>query len=59
MSVSIYDVNGKLVERLIDNEYREAGDYNIEYRPSGASGVLFARVEAAGETKTAKILLLK
>jgi hypothetical protein len=59
VTVSVYDVTGKLVDTLVDNAYREAEQYRIEYRPSAATGVYFVRVSAGGQAKTTRIVLLK
>jgi hypothetical protein len=59
VTVSVYDVTGRLVDTLVDNAYREAQEYRMTYRPSAATGVYFVRVSAGGEAKTTRIVLLK
>ena len=56
--VGIYDVSGRLVERLVDEE-RAAGSHRVRYSARSASGVYFARIETAGTTASTKIIVLK
>ena len=59
VTVSVYDVTGRLVDTLVDNAYREAEEYQIAYRPTNATGVYFVRVSAGGEARMTRIVLLK
>jgi hypothetical protein len=59
ISISVYDVNGRLVDVLVDNEYREPNEYRVQYRPSGPTGIYFLRLEAREKARTLKIVLLK
>ena len=62
--VRIYDVSGRLV-RTVDDSFREAGPHEVRWNGrnrSGdavASGVYFVRLEAAGDSKTRKVVLLR
>ncbi|MCD4829104.1 MAG: T9SS type A sorting domain-containing protein [Candidatus Cloacimonetes bacterium] len=55
----VYNIRGRRVATLVD-EYLQAGEHAITWTAAGcASGVYFTRLEAAGETHTRKMLLLK
>jgi hypothetical protein len=59
VDLSIYDVNGRLVERLVSG-VRDAGKHMIEWNASGlASGIYFYRLKAGEFTQTRKLVLLK
>jgi hypothetical protein len=59
VNLSIYDVNGKLVETLVDG-YREAGDYTSTWNGSNvASGTYLYRLTVDGQSITRKMTLLK
>ena len=49
----------RLVEVLLDNEYREPNEYHLDYRASGATGIYFVRLQAGGKTESLKIIMLK
>ncbi len=59
VSLRVFDVAGRLVETLVDDAYRPAGTYTVAYRARGASGVYFVRLDAGGDARTFKIVLLK
>ncbi|MDH4037962.1 MAG: S8 family peptidase [Candidatus Krumholzibacteria bacterium] len=59
VSLSVYDVTGRLVDTLLDDAYRSAGVHSERYQSSRASGVYFVRLTAGGETATRKVVLLK
>ena len=47
VSLIIYDVLGKEIRRLVDNEFKQAGIYSIDFNePTLASGVYFYRLIA-------------
>jgi hypothetical protein len=47
VSLIIYDILGKEIRRLVDNEFKQAGIYSIDFNePSLASGVYFYRLIA-------------
>ncbi len=55
----VYDVLGKVVERLID-EVRPAGHYRVKFGASGIpSGVYFYRLTAGGFSQVRKLLVLR
>ena len=62
--VRVYDVSGRLV-RTVDDSFREAGPHQILWDGSNgngdaiARGVYFVRLEAAGDSKTRKVVLLR
>ena len=59
VDLSIYDINGRMVEQLI-NDVKLAGSYDINWDASmNASGVYFIRFNADGNMHTQKILLVK
>jgi hypothetical protein len=47
VSLIMYDLLGREVVRLVDNEYKKAGTYNVQLDASGfSSGVYFCRFQA-------------
>jgi hypothetical protein len=59
VSVAIYNVSGRLIERLV-NERQTAGDHTIEWNASQeSSGIYFCRFESNGVVETRKLILLK
>ncbi len=59
VSIAVYDVNGRLVERLISGRM-EAGRHQTVWEASAASaGLYLVRMEAAGHSDTRKINLVK
>ena len=59
IELSIYDINGRLVEKLVDS-YQFAGSYNVTWNASHiSSGVYFVRLSAASNTLTQKVMLIK
>lgn len=67
VSLKAYDVLGRLVKTLVNNEVESAGNYEVRFDGSGlASGVYFYRLTASpvsgantGYTKVMKMVLLK
>ena len=59
VNLSIYDVEGRLVETLVDAKTQEPKEYRLDWRPPGATGIYFVRLVAAGETRYTKVVLLK
>ena len=59
VSLEVYDVQGKLVRTLVNNERREPKQYEITFRPEKASGVYFVRLESGGQVKTMKVVMIK
>jgi hypothetical protein len=59
VNLSVYDVNGRLVERLIDGVQHE-GEHAVEWNAAGrASGVYFYRLTAGDVVKVKRMVLLK
>jgi FlgD Ig-like domain/Beta-propeller repeat len=64
VSVSVFDVHGAMVIRLIDTE-RSAGSYSVRWEGTDArgvpvsSGAYFVKIQFGNETRTMKIVLLK
>jgi hypothetical protein len=57
--LDVYDVRGRLVARLEDGP-REAGVHEVHFTPRGlASGVYLARLRAAGQVRTIRMLLVQ
>jgi hypothetical protein len=59
VTLVLYDVAGRVVDRIIGGEYRDANRYSFSYEPRAASGVYFLKLESGGEVVTRKISLLK
>lgn len=59
VNLSVFDVNGRLVDRLVE-EVRAPGFYDIRWEARGvASGAYFIRFSTEKFTKTQRVLLLK
>jgi photosystem II stability/assembly factor-like uncharacterized protein len=59
VSIKIYDVNGKEVAQLI-NQNQKAGYYTVEFNASNlASGMYFYRIQAGEFSATKKMILIK
>ena len=59
VTLEVYDVNGKLVETLIDG-YMNAGKRSLDFNAAGlSSGTYFYKISANGYTDTKKMLLVK
>ena len=60
VTLSVYDLSGKLVSQLINNEIRTEGSYSYEFDGSNlSSGLYMYRLSAGKYTETRKMLLLK
>ncbi len=65
VTVAVYDVRGARLATLVNNEQRDAGTYYHDWQGRDdherilPSGVYFARIEHAGNTRSRKLLLLK
>ncbi len=60
ISLKIYDVSGRLVDVIINNEFRHAGSYEVKYNAENlASGVYFIVLKTNNYTALKKIVLLK
>lgn len=60
ISISVFDLNGNIVEKLIDDKLMEPGNYNITWNASDrASGIYFINFSSNEKTSTQKIILQK
>jgi len=56
----IYDVSGKLVDIIINNEYKPAGTYEVKYNAGKlSSGIYFLQMDADNFRSSVKMILLK
>ncbi len=59
VELSIYDMNGRLVNELVNTTY-SAGTHSVNFNASGlASGVYYYRLNTGGEIFTKKMTLIK
>ena len=59
VKLSIYDISGKLVETLV-NEQKNAGYYSIDWNAEKvSSGIYFYRIDAGEFIETKKCMILK
>ena len=59
IKLSIYDINGRLVENIVDS-YQYAGTYNISWNASNfSSGIYFVSLSTNSNLLTQKIMLVK
>lgn len=60
VTLSIYDLQGRRVARLLDHEWREAGTHEVAVPRAGwKPGVYLYRLEAEGLSATRKMVLLE
>ncbi|MDD5362178.1 MAG: T9SS type A sorting domain-containing protein, partial [Ignavibacteria bacterium] len=63
VKLMIYDILGREIKTLVNNEFRSAGKYITEFDGSGfASGVYFYRIQVSGGkdfTAIKKMILIK
>jgi len=56
----VYDMLGREVAVLIDNERRDAGKYSVKFDATYLqSGIYISRLTAGNFTKTKKMILMK
>jgi len=59
VKLSIYDINGRLIEKLV-NDRKNAGYYTVEWNADNvSSGIYFYRIEAINFSKVKKCLVVK
>tara|TARA_B100000674_G_scaffold491242_1_gene508731 strand:- start:93 stop:1613 length:1521 start_codon:yes stop_codon:yes gene_type:complete len=59
VSISIYDINGKLIEQILD-VYQSAGNHKAKWNPKGIStGVYIVKLELNSNVYTHRVVLLK
>lgn len=60
VNLKIYDINGALVENLLNNSFRTAGSYTVNWTPKNvSSGVYFYQLKAEGKTVVKKMHYLR
>jgi hypothetical protein len=60
VSLYVYDINGRLVIKMIDNEIKTEGNYTYEFDGSELpSGMYFYKLTAGNFTETKKMILIK
>ena len=60
VSLSVYDMSGKLVAELINNETKTEGSYSYEFDGSRlSSGMYVYRLTAGKHSETRKMILVK
>jgi hypothetical protein len=58
--MKVYDVLGKEVAVLVNNELKQAGFYTVEFNASNlASGIYFYRINAGDSSAVKKMVLVK
>ncbi len=56
----VYDVTGKLVDVIVDNEFKPAGTYEVKYNAEKlSSGVYFLLMKAGNYNNSVKMILMK
>lgn len=59
VSINVYDINGKLVDELT-NEYKSAGQYSINWSPSGiSSGIYYINLIQGLKTDQIRTMYIK
>jgi len=59
VSIKIYDINGRLINTLI-NEYKTAGRYEIDFNGKNlSSGVYYYKIESGNFSQVRKMILIK
>ncbi len=60
VTLQVYDITGRVVATLINNESVTAGNKEIEFNAANiASGIYFYRIDAGNFTDTKKMILIK
>lgn len=60
ITIKIYDILGREVKKLINNEFKKAGSYELTFNASNfASGIYIYRMEAENYTNSKRMILLK
>jgi photosystem II stability/assembly factor-like uncharacterized protein len=60
VNIKIYDILGRLVKTLVNDEFKDAGFYEVTFDGSNfASGVYFYRIEAGKFVQSKKMVILK
>jgi deoxyribonuclease-1 len=60
VDLSIYDVKGRLADRIIDGEILPPGRHSVEFVPGGlSSGIYYCRLEVGGTVLSRPVLFLR
>ncbi|MEO6694016.1 MAG: T9SS type A sorting domain-containing protein [Ignavibacteria bacterium] len=60
VSLQIYDVSGRLISTLINNEFKSASYYTVDFNASDfSSGTYFYTIKAGNNFETKKMILVK
>lgn len=60
IQLSVFDISGRLVQTIINNETYNAGSYSVQFNGSSlSSGVYFYRLTSGEFTQTKKMMLVK
>jgi len=60
VNLTVYDVTGKIVDVILDNNYKSAGTYEVKYRAEKlSSGIYFLVMGAENYSRTIKMVYLK
>jgi hypothetical protein len=58
VTLRVFDITGRTVELLVDRQV-PAGEHSVTWAPRVASGLYFARLESAGQSRVQKLVLLR
>jgi len=59
VSAKVYDITGRLVSTLINDETQGVGTHNLKLKPNTSNGVYLINLKIGNEQKTYKAIMLK
>jgi hypothetical protein len=59
VTLRVYDISGRHVDTILNRQFHTAGRHSTQYSPTLPSGVYFLQLQAGGQTRSQKIVLLK
>lgn len=60
VNLSVYDITGGLVDKIIENEFKPAGNYNVKFNAGKlSSGIYIVKMNAGNFNKSIKMVLMK
>ena len=60
VSVSIFDIRGRMVSSLINNEIMASGTHSVKWDASGnSSGIYIIKIDSESNSATQRLLLIK
>lgn len=60
VSLKVYDVDGRLVKTVVDNQAMDSGRHEVNFRADNLpSGVYFYQLQTSGRSDTKRMLMLK